>query len=479
MRIKKYTAKSMKEALLQIKAELGEDAMILKTAKLSKGLFGLSGQEEIEVTAGVDDESPGKRPPEFAPLRLGDPAGAKPGETGLYGRPRTQTTLAADPLPPLSPLPQDNASEQLASLPPNVRPYFPPRQPSSYQRPLEPQFPDPSLQNARPMAAPTSMPMSAQTSTPAPTRRFPTVKRSPDEIAELKADVHELKDLVKSVLTSASSPILTHRDEAGVTTAGDMEWDAFVKRLTDAEVKPEIARKLVNSIRGGLQITDAELEDKLFNALSEQFPVSGPLKLKKDAPLVVAFVGPTGSGKTTTLAKLAAYCCMNKSKKVSIITADTYRIAAIEQIRTFADIVNVGLQIVFSPDEVPDALAECEDSDVVFVDNAGRSQRDKEHMEELRLLMDMLRPDETHLVLSATTKDSDLLDMVHRYRNIKVNRLLFTKLDETTRLGNIFNVVSDLGIPVSYFTAGQSVPDDIEVAQAGKFVKRLMEGRAR
>jgi flagellar biosynthesis protein FlhF len=140
--------------------------------------------------------------------------------------------------------------------------------------------------------------------------------------------------------------------------------------------------------------------------------------------------------------------------------------------------VNVGLQIVFSPDEIPAALAACEGSDVVFVDNAGRSQRDKEHMEELRILVDVLRPDETHLVLSATTKDSDLADMVQRYRNIKVNRLLFTKLDETTRLGNIFNIVSDLGIPVSYFTMGQSVPDDIELAQPGKFVKRLMEGRA-
>jgi flagellar biosynthesis protein FlhF len=165
---------------------------------------------------------------------------------------------------------------------------------------------------------------------------------------------------------------------------------------------------------------------------------------------------------------------------VSIITADTYRIAAIEQIRAFADIVNVGLQIVFSPDEMQTALEECSDSDVIFVDNAGRSQRNKEHMEELRLLMDVLRPDETHLVLSATTKDSDLHDMINRYRNIKVNRLLFTKLDETTRLGNIFNIVSDLGIPVSYFTVGQSVPDDIEVADPGKFVTRLlMEGRAR
>ena len=454
MHIKKFRAKSMKEALVQIKAELGDEAMILSHNKVPKGLFG--GSEEIEVTAGVDDEpfGAGKKPPlsDFGPIRLD---AAKSGGPGLYGPPRPQPTLAAEQPQSMPP------EEAPGPLPPNVRPYFPPR---LTPRPSEQPFAASPGQSAQPAA---------------PQSRF-SAKRTPDEIAELKADVHELKDLVKNVLTSASPRILSaSRDDAGVTTAGDMEWDAFVKRLTDAEVKPEIARKLVNSIRGGLQITDAELEEKLFDALSEQFPVSGPLKLKKDAPVVVAFVGPTGSGKTTTLAKLAAYCCMNKSKRVSIITADTYRIAAIEQIKTFADIVNVGLQIVFSPDDMQAALEACGDSDVIFVDNAGRSQRNKEHMEELRLLMDVLRPDETHLVLSATTKDSDLLDMVHRYRNIKVNRLLFTKLDETTRLGNIFNVVSDLGIPVSYFTVGQSVPDDIELAQAGKFVKRLMEGRVR
>jgi len=454
MRIKKYVAKNMKEALLQIKAELGEDAMILKTNKLQKGgVLGFGGSDEIEVTAGVEDDAPGKKPPEFGPINV-----AKPGNAGLYGPPRGQTTLADDPLPPMP-------SDEAPLPPPNVRPYFPPRLPRPAEQPFAAPPPGQSAQSA-PSAASQS--------------RF-SPKRTPDEIAALKADIHELKDLVKNVLTSASAHIMSApKDDSGVTTAGDMEWDAFVKKLTDAEVKPDIARKLVNSIRGGLQITDAELEEKLFNALSEQFPVSGALKLKKDSPLVVAFVGPTGSGKTTTLAKLAAYCCMNKSKKVSIITADTYRIAAIEQIRAFADIVNVGLQIVFSPDEMQTALEECGDSDVIFVDNAGRSQRNKEHMEELRLLMDVLRPDETHLVLSATTKDSDLHDMINRYRNIKVNRLLFTKLDETTRLGNIFNIVSDLGIPVSYFTVGQSVPDDIEVADPGKFVTRLlMEGRAR
>jgi flagellar biosynthesis protein FlhF len=375
-------AKTLKEAFLQVKAEFGQDAVILKHSKVSKGLFG--GPDEYEVTAGIEDDvvGPGKRSPEFPPIRMGD-TGTRPAlDAGVYGgRSRAQSPLATDPIQsmlsaqpaPAAPPVQPEMPETL-TLPPNVRSYFPPRHAG-----VRPDMPldEP---NQRVEAAGRS--------------RFSSVKRTPDEIAELKADVHELKDLVKSVLTSASSHIVSApRDEAGVTTAGDMEWDAFVKRLTDAEVKPEIARKLVNSIRGGLQITDAELEDKLFNALSEQFPVSGPIKLKKDAPLVVAFVGPTGSGKTTTLAKLAAYCCMNKSKKVSIITADTYRIAAIEQIRAFADIVNVGLQIVFSPDEVPGALDECGDSDVIFVDNAGRSQRDKEHMEELRILMDMLRPD--------------------------------------------------------------------------------------
>jgi flagellar biosynthesis protein FlhF len=422
MRIKKFAAKTMREALIMVKEELGEDAVILKTSRVPKGMFG--GADEVEVTAAIDDEAMGKKPQAFAPLNFSGDAGGKGLDLGLYGRSRVKTELAADTAPP-----------EQQSPPPNVRPYFPPRAPQ-----------------------------------PKP--------RTPDQIAELKADVHELKDLVKSVLTGATPAVISAKDPEGVTTAGDSGWDAFVKRLTDSEVKPEIARKLVDSIRGGLQITDAELEDKLIDALSEQFPVSGPLKLRKDGPVVVAFVGPTGSGKTTTLAKLAAYCCLNKSKKISIISADTYRIAAIEQIRAFAEIVNVGLQIVFSPDEAPAALGECADSDVVFVDNAGRSQRDKEHMEELRQMMDVLRPDETHLVLSATTKDSDLHDMVHRYRNIRVNRLLFTKLDETTRLGNIFNIVSDLGIPVSYFTVGQSVPDDIELAQAGKFVKRLMEGRA-
>jgi len=439
MRIKKYVAKSMREALMQIKEELGDDAVILKTSKLQK----MFGPDEIEVTAALDEDAPASKAQAFAPLHVSG---------------------GSDAVVPAIPEPAFPA-------PPVVRPYTPPRVSSSDSN----QY---------------------RQAGPSPTRSFPSTKKGLDEISEIKADVNELKDLVKTILTTAVTPPPTNigavRDNVaappapvdtaqsgGITPITDSGCDAFVKRLTDSEVKPEIARKLVSSIRGGTQLTDAELEKKLEDVLSAQFPVSGPLKLKKGAPLTVAFVGPTGSGKTTTLAKLVARCVKTlASKKISIITADTYRIAAIEQIKTFADIMNVPVQIVFSPDDIPSAIAACDESDVVFVDTAGRSQRNREHMEELRILMDVLRPDETHLVLSATTKESDLLDMVHNYRNIRVNRLLFTKLDETVRLGNVFNVVSELGIPVSYFTVGQNVPDDIELAQAGKFVKRLMEGRA-
>ena len=445
MRIKKYVAKSMREALLQIKEELGEEAIILKTAKMPKKMFG---PDEIEVTAAVDEEAPPPKAPAFPPLNVSGGAGA-----GLYGRPRG-SMAPEQPVKPELPEPV---------MPPDVRPYIPPRQtPYAADRGRDDGYRQPS-----------------------PTRSFPSTKRGLDEISEIKADVGELKDLVKTILAAsaaqaAKTAALVDRSAAGdAAAAGDGGWDAFVRRLTDSEVKPELAKKLVDSIlRGSSQLGDTELEKKLEEALSEQFPVSGPLKMKKGTPLTIAFVGPTGSGKTTTLAKLAAHCCFNKSKKISIITADTYRIAAIEQIRVFADIVNVGLQVIFSPDEIPGALAACDGSDVVFVDTAGRSQRNREHMEELRVLMDVLRPDETHLVLSATTKDSDLVEMVNNYRNIRVNRLLFTKLDETRRLGNIFNVVNELRIPVSYFTVGQSVPDDIELAQSGKFIKRLMEGRA-
>lgn len=426
MRIKKYIAKSMREALLQIKDELGEDAIILKTRKLPKKVFALGAQEEVEVTAAVDEDTVSKGNTEtFKPLKMS-------ADTGVYSRPRASNIIDADSLP------QDL----------DIRPWNPQIDTKIGRR----VFPQPV------------------------TASVPQNKEN-ESINELKEDLKELKKLIKNVMPDSMGSMVSTPHAPAVVEVPD-EFDLCYKRLIDSEVRPDIVETVMKTVSKSGSVKGNDPEKKIISVLTNNFPVSGPLKLRKDGPVIVVFVGPTGSGKTTTLAKLAAHCCLNKQKNVSIITADTYRIAAIEQIRMFADIVKVGLQVVFSPEEIPAALENCANDDIVFVDTAGRSQRNMEHMDDLKDLIASLHPDEVHLVMSAATKDSDLADIVSRYRSVNVNRLLFTKLDETVKIGNIFNVVNQYGLPVSYFTFGQSVPDDIELAQAGRFVQRLWEGKS-
>ncbi len=409
MRIKKFTASSMREALLQIKEELGEDAVILKTRKIPKSVFALGSKDEIEVTAGIDEEA--VKAERMTPLKMNG------NSTGVYKRPRSSNII------------DTNAPDA-----PEIRPFF--KELISQE---ETQRDDPVSQS----------------------------KKDKQQIEELKENIQELTTLVKNIVENGSSVSSTQPALSGA-------WMKIYKQLLDAEVKPEIAGSVLKKIgAANLLLSDAMAEKKFLSSINDVFPVSGPLKLKKGNPLVIAFVGPTGSGKTTTLAKIAAHCCLNKKRKVSIITADTYRIAAIEQIRMFADIIKVGLHVVFSPDEIAEAMKSCSSDDLVLIDTAGRSQRNDEHMDDLKDLLNAFCPDEIHLVLSATTKDSDLCDIVNRYRLLNINRLIFTKLDETVKLGNIFNIVSESAVPVSYFTFGQSVPDDIELAQPSRYIQRL------
>jgi len=403
----------MREALMQIKNELGEDAVILKTRKLPKKMFNLGQSEEVEVTAAIDDTASQSALP---PITMES--------TGVYARPR----------------PSSNIIDTTQPGTPQIKPWEPPCIDES--------------ENNRTASIP----------------RRSDDRRNQLEMMELRENIRELREMVKGILENGATV------SAGGFTGG---WAVVYKRLIDSEVKPHIAEELIR--RAGVSdgtLSDKEAEKRFVNMISSTFPVAGPLKLKKKGPLVVAFVGPTGSGKTTTLAKLAAHCSITKKKNVSIITADTYRIAAIEQIRTFSDIIKVGLQVVFSSTEVPAALEACSGDDIVLIDTAGRSQRTRAHMEDLRAMMSAIGADEVHLVLSATTKEVDLLDCIERYRPLGTNRLLFSKLDETAIIGNVFNVIYQSGLPVSYLTTGQSVPDDIELAQTSRFMQRLFQGSA-
>ncbi len=365
----------MREALLQIKNELGEEAVILKTRKLPKKVFALGSHDEVEVTAAVDDAVTAQ--PALPPITMES--------TGVYTRPRSASNII-DPAQPGAP---------------EVRPWEPPHA-GDQEKGRTSQIP-----------------------------RRTDDRHNQLEMLELKENIRELREMVKGILETGGTAA------AGGFTGG---WAVLYKRLIESEVKPAIAAELVKRVSASdIMLSDTQAEKKFTAALTSTLPVAGPLKLKKNGPLIVVFIGPTGSGKTTTLAKLAAHCRITKKKRVSILTADTYRIAAIEQIRMFADIIKTGLKVVFSPDEVAGALQECAADDIVLVDTAGRSQRNKEHMADLQGLMATLHADEVHLVLSATTKDADLIDCIERYRPLGINRLLFTKLDETGKIGNLFS----------------------------------------
>jgi flagellar biosynthesis protein FlhF len=200
-----------------------------------------------------------------------------------------------------------------------------------------------------------------------------------------------------------------------------------------------------------------------------------PIQLKPGKPCVVAMIGPTGVGKTTTIGKLAAGFSIVDKRKVALITADTYRVAAVEQLKTFGDIIGVPVEVVMAPSGITEALAKHADKELIFIDTAGRSPQNDLHMTELRSLLDKAKPDYAMLVVSATMNTTDILQVVQRFQMLATD-LIFSKLDETLCAGNLLTLIEQTGFPVSYITNGQNVPDDIEVASAERLALHLLGG---
>ena len=198
----------------------------------------------------------------------------------------------------------------------------------------------------------------------------------------------------------------------------------------------------------------------------------------KTQPKYIFFIGPTGVGKTTTIAKIASMLKMNKKKKIALLTADTYRIAAVEQLTTYANILDIPLHVVYSPEEVKEAKEKLKDYDIVLVDTAGRSYKNREQRDDLERLLNSVpeKEREVFLVLSATTKYYDLLKITDSYLQIVDYALIFTKLDETNCIGNLLNIRMKTGAPLSYATFGQNVPDDISAIDPQNIAKQLLGG---
>ncbi|MDQ0245701.1 flagellar biosynthesis protein FlhF [Bacillus fengqiuensis] len=359
MKVKKYMASSMPEAMNKIRKELGDDAVILNSRVVhTGGVFGLFRKKSIEVIAAIDSRpiNPKKKqPPEEKPISLSlSPTAQKPGEDIVQ------------------------------------------------------------------------------------------------EISDLKKMLEQLT-------------IMKHSGNTKLPA----EVEGIVQKLKEQEASEPIIEQLVPSLLEFYYLNKGHATEKklvhwtktwLLEKLSAVEPFQGIDFEKK----YINVVGPTGVGKTTTLAKMAAQCVLKYQKKVAFITTDTYRISAIDQLKTYANILNVPIEVCYSREDVEramDALAYC---DFILIDTAGRNYRQRQYVDDLKGLFSFNEEMQTHLVLSLTSKLKDMEDVCEQFSTVPFDSFIFTKVDETSTYGAMLNMVLKYGKSVSYMTNGQNVPDDLK-----------------
>jgi flagellar biosynthesis protein FlhF len=426
MRVKTFEAASMQEALSVIKQEMGEEAFILSTR--TKQGRGLGAEALIEVTAAVDD------PPPQTPL---------PVNGGTYG---LKAPLAGR----------------------SVEAAAPPRPAPSRAELLAPRA-------APPIPAPPPPPVDLQ-----PLRR---------ELLEIKGAVEALKEQDTKNVTilrelDQMKALLSRIQRQGMPAAQIQLPPSLLELYGDLQandVDPMIALRLCEYTQRALtEEGDAETVDperaRLFmrRVIANFIPVASPIQLDPGKLQVAALVGPTGVGKTTTIAKLAAYAKLELKQKVALLTLDTFRLAAVDQLQQYAQILQVPLHVALTVEDLRSALRFYQDRTLVLIDTPGHNPKDTEVLDQLRRFLEELPEVETHLVLSATTKPKDLADIAARFEPLKPGRLIFTKLDETSTYGPILSTLVRVKRPLSYLGTGQEVPQDLELATSRRVADLIL-----
>ena len=415
MTINKFQGKTQEEAIEKAKEELGEHAVIMNIREIKpKGLFRAFKDSTFEVTAAVEEKE------QFA--------GVMQNASQETKKLHDMINLAADEKITI-PRPEYSQADRLEAV--------------AMQKPQ----------------------MSAQ------------------ETEEKKLE-ERLDDLSDRLAKTLGDRLPKEPEPVKEPTSEELN---FVRILYSTLLKNEVCEQYVNQILGEIEkfIRPGHSVDTIlsnvYQKLILRFGQPKSLELEKGKPHVLFFIGPTGVGKTTTIAKIASKYKVDYEKKVAFITADTYRIAATEQLQVYANILDAPMSIVYSKDELNAEVEKyCED-DLIFVDTAGFSHRNEEQKGDIKTLIGGLSEDytkEVFLVLSATTKYRDLLEIVDTYRTISDFKLIFTKLDETTTYGNMLNIKLYSGADLSYTTNAQNVPDDIELFDSQKIVKKLLGGNS-
>jgi flagellar biosynthesis protein FlhF len=429
MRIKRFVAANMQEAMAKIKVEMGNDAVILHTRHFKEGGFlGFFAKKYVEITAAVDQNP---SPPQAVP------AAANPHE-----RQAAAGTGGPEQGPGRRERRRAQESGQVPAGPESAERILPEEEPVLVRRILTQK-----------------------------TYRTEAVgdweEQAPEDKPEALSDVKLMSEMAGIMNAAPSPPTL-------------VEEQTVYRRLIRQGVEDKLAQNMIRQALKQASLmadpTDEDLEELILNQLLRHLKRVRPAKRQKTRKAqVLAFIGPTGVGKTTTIAKLAGLYAMVEQKNVALVTVDTYRIAAVEQLKTIGEIMNVPVKVVFTPEELKGCLQELGDKDVIFLDTAGRSHKNAEQIEELGAFLEQAQADDVYLVLSGTSKTEDLADIVQTFKSMRVTALILTKLDETSFFGSIFNVACRSRLPIAYFTMGQSIPDDIEQADPVKLAQLLMK----
>lgn len=231
------------------------------------------------------------------------------------------------------------------------------------------------------------------------------------------------------------------------------EIDRFMKKVTELDINVSYAEEL-REIWDSSENSEEALKETIENEINI---------FNGDIGGRVVLVGPTGVGKTTTIAKLAGRLALIHNKKVGLITIDTYRIGAVEQLKTYAEIMNIPFKVVITIKEMEEAVKEMDDLDVVLIDTTGRSSKNSMQISELRAFVQKAEPNHTLMVVSSTTKNADITTILNGYKKLYYDKVVITKLDETTTYGAIYTILRESKKPLAYITTGQNVPDDIRV----------------
>lgn len=295
------------------------------------------------------------------------------------------------------------------------------------------------------------------------------ISATPVELKDMKTEIGVLKGYLQGLLREGEEEHLR-----GLTD----QLVLFYRRLVSEGIDRTLSVRMTKILDSKLSEDHKNSMDQVnrygLELLQKQVKTTGPVYKPEKGQKIAAFVGPTGVGKTTTIAKIAAKYTLIDKKKVSLMTFDTFRIGAIEQLKIYAKIIGLPVDVVLSPGELNEAIKKKSDVELILIDTAGRSHKDRVYINEIKELLNQTATLDCHLVLTATSSDEVLTEIINRFRDIPVSGLLFTKLDEAERYGPIFNAMIKAQTPLSYFATGQRVPEDIELATPERLCRLIL-----